>query len=153
MGRYERLAARSVRRRVQIQKAPLLLCRGSRRSWLNDDVTRPPEIVRSSGWGCNTFACVQQAVRHWINDIRPFAASSKQFFGTNLAVRKRHYGACRWAVRPTLGFGGGPATRIDWHRQRDGKLLTAEAALDFALDVVGELAGSEFGEMDAVVSA
>ena len=69
------------------------------RSWLNDDVTRPSEIVRSSGWGCNTFACVQQAVRHRINDSRPFAASSKQLFRTHLAARKRHYGACRWAVR------------------------------------------------------
>jgi hypothetical protein len=141
VGRDERLAARSVRRRGQIHKAPLFLCCWCRRSWLNDDVTRPSEIVRSSGWGCNTFACVQQAVRHRINDSRPFAASSKQLFRTHLAARKRHYGACR------------SATRIYWHRQRHGKLLTAEAALDLALDVVGELAGPEFGEMDAIAGA
>jgi hypothetical protein len=79
------------------------------------------------------------------------AFAPHQFFWRNARFRERHdWPACRPLCRTArLGIRRLRA-RTDLHRQRDRHALVADDALDFALDVMGELKRTELRKIDAI---
>src|SRR5262249_32478685 len=82
------------------------------------------------------------------------ATAADEFFRSGLHGGQRHH---RSGQRPLRGAARLGIRRlragIDRHRQRNRHAPVGYAALDFALDVVGKLAGTELGVIDAVAAA
>ncbi len=120
-----------------------------------DHVTRPAEIVSPSARRRERLAFGEHAGHGCAGgSSRSGAAAPEQFFRRNARFRERHdRPGCR-PLRRTAPFGiRHLRARTGRHRQRDRHALVADDALDFALDVMGELTRAELCKIDTVARA
>src|SRR2546430_1715695 len=120
-----------------------------------DHVTRPAEIVGPSARRRERLTFGEHAGHGCAGGSgRSGAAAPEQFFRHNARFPERHdRPGCR-PLRRTALFGiRRLRARTDRHRQRDRHALVPDDALDFALDVMGELTRTELRKIDTVARA
>src|SRR6516162_2554905 len=111
-----------------------------------DHATRPAEIVGPSARRPDSFIRAQPNGRP-----RTFAGSSEQYLlRTDIRACERQHRAGHRPDRST-GFAFPPRVlRLGGYWQSHRNSLTAKAALDFALDVMGKLTSAELRKIDAI---